>query len=149
MFDRFTDKAEKVIELAKEEAKKFNHEYIGTEHLLLGLVKNDMGAAANILQNLDIELRKVRFEVENIVQTGSDLNSIGLLPFKPIVTKVLKLSMDEADSLGHKYVGTEHLLLGLIRVQEDVTDQIFLNLGLTLEDVRKEIINGTLLEEFV
>ena len=140
MFDRFTDRARKVMALAREEARRFNHEYIGTEHILLGLVKEGSGVAANVLQNLDIELKKVRLEVEKIVQSGPDLISVGQLPFTPRVKKALEFSMEEARSLGHNYIGTEHLLLGLICEQEGVAAQVLLNLGLKLEDVRGEII---------
>ncbi len=126
--------------LAREEARRFNHEYIGTEHILLGLVKEGSGVAANVLQNLDIELKKVRLEVEKIVQSGPDLISVGQLPFTPRVKKALEFSMEEARALGHNYIGTEHLLLGLIREQEGVAAQVLLNLGLKLEDVREEII---------
>lgn len=140
MFDRFTDRARKVMALAREEARRFNHEYIGTEHILLGLVKEGSGVAANVLQNLDIELKKVRFEVEKIVQTGPDLISVGQLPFTPRVKKALEFSMEEARTLGHNYIGTEHLLLGLIKEQEGVAAQVLMNLGLKLEDVRDEII---------
>ncbi len=140
MFDRFTDRARKVMALAREEARRFNHEYIGTEHILLGLVKEGSGVAANVLQNLDVELKKVRLEVEKIVQTGPDLISVGQLPFTPRVKKALEFSMEEARSLGHNYIGTEHLLLGLIREQEGVAAQVLLNFGLKLEDVREEII---------
>ena len=87
MFDRFTDRARKVMALAREEARRFNHEYIGTEHILLGLVKEGSGVAANVLQNLDIELKKIRLEVEKIVQSGSDLVSVGQLPFTPRVKR--------------------------------------------------------------
>ena len=88
MFDKFTDRARKVMALAREEARRYNHEYIGTEHILLGLVKEGSGVAANVLQNLDIELKKIRIEVEKIVQTGPDLVSVGQLPFTPKVKKV-------------------------------------------------------------
>ncbi len=88
MFDKFTDRARKVMALAREEAKKFNHEYIGTEHILLGLIKEGSGVAANVLQNLDIDLKKIRMEVEKIVQAGPDLVSVGQLPFTPRVKKV-------------------------------------------------------------
>ena len=140
MFDRFTDRARKVMTLAREEARRFNHEYIGTEHILLGLVKEGSGVAANVLQNLDVELKKVRLEVERIVQSGPDLISVGQLPFTPRVKKALEFSMEEARALGHNYIGTEHLLLGLIREQEGVAAQVLLNIGIKLEDVRKEII---------
>ncbi|MCQ4574021.1 MAG: ATP-dependent Clp protease ATP-binding subunit [Candidatus Brocadiales bacterium] len=141
MFDKFTDRARKVMALAREEARRYNHEYIGTEHILLGLVKEGSGVAANVLQNLDIELKKIRIEVEKIVQTGPDLVSVGQLPFTPKVKKVLEFSMEEAKNLGHNYIGTEHLLLGLLREHEGVAAQVLLNLGVKLEDVREEVIN--------
>src|SRR3990167_3713123 len=141
MFDRFTDRARKVMALAREEARRFNHEYIGTEHILLGLVKEGSGVAANVLQNLDIEMKKIRLEIEKIVQSGSDLVSVGQLPFTPRVKKVLEYAMEEARALGHNYIGTEHLLLGLLREQEGVAAQVLLNLGGKLEDVREEVIN--------
>ncbi len=140
MFDKFTDRARKVMALAREEAKRFNHEYIGTEHILLGLVKEGSGVAANVLQNLDIDLKKIRMEVEKIVQTGPDLVSVGQLPFTPRVKKVLEYAIEEARSMGHNYIGTEHQLLGLLREQEGVAAQVLLNLGVKLEDVREEII---------
>ncbi len=141
MFDKFTDRARKVMALAREEARRYNHEYIGTEHILLGLVKEGSGVAANVLQNLDIELKKIRIEVEKIVQTGPDLVSVGQLPFTPKVKKVLEFAMEEAKNLGHNYIGTEHLLLGLLREHEGVAAQVLLNLGVKLEDVREEVIN--------
>lgn len=141
MFDRFTDRARKVMTLAREEARRFNHEYIGTEHILLGLVKEGSGVAASVLQNLDIELKKIRIEIEKIVQTGPDLVSVGQLPFTPRVKKVLEYAMDEARNLSHNYIGTEHLLLGLLREQEGVAAQVLLNLGIKLEDVREEVIS--------
>lgn len=141
MFDKFTDRARKVMALAREEARRYNHEYIGTEHILLGLVKEGSGVAANVLQNLDIELKKIRIEVEKIVQTGPDLVSVGQLPFTPKVKKVLEFAMEEAKNLGHNYIGTEHLLLGLLREHEGVAAQVLLNLGVKLEDVREEVIS--------
>ncbi|MBM4054473.1 MAG: ATP-dependent Clp protease ATP-binding subunit [Planctomycetes bacterium] len=140
MFDRFTDRARKVMALAREEARRFNHEYIGTEHILLGLVKEGSGVAANVLQNLDIELKKIRLEIEKIVQSGSDLVSVGQLPFTPRVKKVLEYAMEEARALGHNYIGTEHLLLGLLKEQEGVAAQVLLNLGVKPEEVREEVI---------
>ncbi|MDR4497047.1 MAG: ATP-dependent Clp protease ATP-binding subunit [Candidatus Scalindua sp.] len=140
MFDKFTDRARKVMALAREEAKRFNHEYIGTEHILLGLVKEGSGVAANVLQNLDIDLKKIRLEVEKIVQSGPDLVSVGQLPFTQRVKKVLEYSMEEAKAMGHNYIGTEHQLLGLLREQEGVAAQVLLNLGAKLEDVREEVI---------
>ena len=140
MFDKFTDRARKVMALAREEAKRFNHEYIGTEHILLGLVKEGSGVAANVLQNLDIDLKKIRLEIEKIVQAGPDLVSVGQLPFTPRVKKVLEYAMEEARAMGHNYIGTEHQLLGLLREQEGVAAQVLLNLGLKLEDVREEVV---------
>ncbi|MFQ5712786.1 MAG: ATP-dependent Clp protease ATP-binding subunit [Candidatus Scalinduaceae bacterium] len=140
MFDKFTDRARKVMALAREEAKRFNHEYIGTEHILLGLVKEGSGVAANVLQNLDIDLKKIRLEVEKIVQTGPDLVSVGQLPFTPRVKKVLEYAIEEARAMGHNYIGTEHQLLGLLREQEGVAAQVLLNLGVKLEDVREEVV---------
>ena len=140
MFDKFTDRARKVMALAREEAKRFNHEYIGTEHILLGLVKEGSGVAANVLQNLDIDLKKIRLEIEKIVQTGPDLVSVGQLPFTPRVKKVLEYAIEEARAMGHNYIGTEHQLLGLLREQEGVAAQVLLNLGVKLDDVREEVI---------
>lgn len=140
MFDKFTDRARKVMALAREEAKRFNHEYIGTEHVLLGLVKEGSGVAANVLQNLDIDLKKVRMEIERIVQTGPDLVSVGQLPFTPRVKKVLEYAVEEARTMGHNYIGTEHQLLGILREQEGVAAQVLLNLGVKLEDVREEVV---------
>ncbi len=143
MFERFTDRARKVMQLANQEAQRFNHEYIGTEHILLGLVKEGSGVAANVLKNLDIDLRKIRMEVERIVQTGtgSDMVTMGKLPQTPRAKKVIDYSIEEARNLNHNYVGTEHLLLGLLREQEGVAAQVLMNLGLKLEDVREEVLN--------
>jgi len=143
MYERFTDRARKVMQLANQEAQHFNHEYIGTEHMLLGLVKEGSGVAANVLKNLDVDLRKVRLEVEKIVQTGpgGEQVTLGKLPHTPRAQKVINYSVDEARLLNHNYVGTEHLLLGLLREQEGVAAQVLMNLGLKLEDVREEVLN--------
>src|SRR6266436_2622859 len=143
MYERFTDRARKVMQLANQEAQRFNHEYIGTEHILLGLVKEGSGVAANVLKNLDIDLRKIRLEVEKIVQTGSgnEMVTMGKLPHTPRAKKVIEYSIEEARNLNHNYVGTEHLLLGLLREQEGVAAQVLMNLGLKLEDVREEVLN--------
>src|SRR6188508_1282450 len=141
MYERFTDRARKVMQLANQEAQRFNHEYIGTEHILLGLVKEGSGVAANVLKNLDVDLRKIRLEVEKIVQSGPDMVTMGKLPQTPRAKKVIEYSMEEARNLNHNYVGTEHLLLGLIREQEGVAAQVLMNLGLKLEDVREEVLN--------
>src|SRR5215211_5898447 len=143
MYERFTDRARKVMQLANQEAQRFNHEYIGTEHILLGLVKEGSGVAANVLKNLDIDLRKIRLEVEKIVQhgPGGDQVVMGRLPHTPRAKKVIEYSVEEARNLNHNYVGTEHLLLGLLREQEGVAAQVLMNLGLKLEDVREEVLN--------
>src|SRR6266487_936341 len=137
MYERFTDRARKVMQLANQEAQRFNHEYIGTEHILLGLVKEGSGVAANVLKNLDIDLRKIRLEIEKIVQSGPDMVTMGKLPQTPRAKKVIEYSIEEARNLNHNYVGTEHLLLGLLREQEGVAAQVLMNLGLKLEDVRE------------
>ncbi len=141
MYERFTDRARKVMQLANQEAQRFNHEYIGTEHILLGLVKEGSGVAANVLKNLDVDLRKIRLEVEKLVQSGPEMVTIGKLPQTPRAKKVIEYSMEEARNLNHNYVGTEHILLGLLREQEGVAAQVLMNLGLRLEDVREEVLN--------
>ncbi|HPP51734.1 MAG TPA: ATP-dependent Clp protease ATP-binding subunit, partial [Thermoguttaceae bacterium] len=141
MYERFTDRARKVMQLANQEAQRFNHEYIGTEHILLGLIKEGSGVAANVLRNLDIDLRKIRLEVEKLVQSGPDMVTMGKLPHTPRAKKVLEYAVEEARNLNHNYVGTEHLLLGLLREQEGVAAQVLMNLGVRLEDVREEVLN--------
>ena len=141
MYERFTDRARKVLQLANQEAQRFNHEYIGTEHILLGLVKEGSGVAANVLKNLDIDLRKIRLEVEKIVQSGPDMVTMGKLPQTPRAKKVIEYAIEEARNLNHNYVGTEHLLLGLIREEEGVASQVLMNLGLKLAYVREEVLH--------
>ena len=141
MYERFTDRARKVMQLANQEAQRFNHEYIGTEHILLGLVKEGSGVAANVLKNLEVDLRKIRLEVEKLVQSGPEMVTVGKLPQTPRAKKVIEYSMEEARNLNHSYVGTEHILLGLLREQEGVAAQVLMNLGLKLEDVREEVLN--------
>ena len=141
MFERFTERARKVIALANQEAQRFNHEYIGTEHLLLGLVKEGTGVGANVLRNLGVELQKVRLEVEKIVSPGSDMVTMGKLPHTPRAKKVQEYAIEEARNLNHNYVGTEHLLLGLLREQDGVAAQVLMNLGLRLDEVREEVLN--------
>jgi ATP-dependent Clp protease ATP-binding subunit ClpC len=141
MFERFTDRARKVMALANQEAQRFNHEYIGTEHILLGLVKEGSGVGATVLKNLDIDLRKVRLEVEKLVKSGPDMVTMGKLPQTPRAKKVIEYAIEEARNLGHNYVGTEHLLLGLLREKDGVAAQVLMNLGLKLEEVREEVLN--------
>ena len=141
MYERFTDRARKVMQLANQEAQRFNHEYIGTEHVLLGLVKEGSGVGANVLKNLDVDLRKVRLEVEKLVKSGPDMVTMGKLPQTPRAKKVIEYAIEEARNLNHNYVGTEHLLLGLLREHDGVAAQVLMNLGLKLEEVREEVLN--------
>ncbi|HMQ15924.1 MAG TPA: Clp protease N-terminal domain-containing protein, partial [Phycisphaerae bacterium] len=141
MFERFTDRARKVMALANQEAQRFNHDYIGTEHILLGLVKEGSGVGANVLKNLGVDLRKVRLEVERLVKSGPEMVTMGKLPQTPRAKRVIEYAIEEARNLNHNYVGTEHLLLGLLREQDGVAAQVLMNLGLKLEDVREEVLN--------
>jgi len=141
MFERFTDRARKVMALANQEAQRFNHEYIGTEHILLGLVKEGSGVGANVLKNLDVDLRKVRLEVEKLVKAGPEMVTMGKLPQTPRAKKVIEYAIEEARNLNHNYVGTEHLLLGLLREHDGVAAQVLMNLGLKLDEVREEVLN--------
>jgi ATP-dependent Clp protease ATP-binding subunit ClpC len=141
MFERFTDRARKVMALANQEAQRFNHEYIGTEHILLGLVKEGSGVGANVLKNLGVDLRKVRLEVEKLVKAGPEVVMMGKLPQTPRAKKVIECAIEEARSLNHNYVGTEHLLLGLLREHDGVAAQVLMNLGLKLDEVREEVLN--------
>jgi len=140
MFNRFTERARKVIILAKEEARRFNHDYIGTEHILLGLIREGEGVAAAVLQKLEVSLENIRLEIEKLVQPGPTTQIIGDIPFTPRAKKALELAAEEARSLGHNYIGTEHLLLGLIREGEGIASQVLLNLGLDLNSVRNEVM---------
>ncbi len=141
MFDRFTERARKVMHLARQEALQLNHEYIGTEHVLLGIVKEGTGVAASVLEKLNVDLKKIRMDVGKLVQGGSYRVTMGMLPFTPRAKKALELTLDEARSLGHNYIGTEHLLLGLLREQEGVAAQVLMNLGVKLDEVRKQILD--------
>ena len=141
MFERFTDRARKVMALANQEAQRFNHEYIGTEHILLGLVKEGSGVGANVLKNLDIDIKKLRLEIEKLVKSGPDMVTMGKLPQTPRAKKVIEYAIEEARALNHNYVGTEHILLGLLRETEGIAAQVLMNLGLKLENVRQEVLN--------
>ncbi|MDO5553543.1 MAG: ATP-dependent Clp protease ATP-binding subunit [Planctomycetia bacterium] len=129
------------MQLANQEAQRFNHEYVGTEHILLGLVKDGGGVAAKVLQSIGVDLRKIRIEVEKLVRSGPDLVTMGRLPQTPKAKKVIEFAMNEARNLNHNYVGTEHLLLGLLREPEGIAAQVLMNLGIQLEDVRQEMLN--------
>jgi ATP-dependent Clp protease ATP-binding subunit ClpA len=139
MYERFTDRARKVMQLANQQAQRFNHEYIGTEHILLGLIEEGSGVAANVLKNLDIEPRKLRREIEKIVQSGPDMVTMGKLPQTPRAKKVIEYAIEEARNLRNNYVGTEHLLLGLVREDEGVAAQVLINLGASLPEIRAQV----------
>jgi ATP-dependent Clp protease ATP-binding subunit ClpC len=139
VFERFTDRARRVIVYAQEEARLLNHDYVGTEHLLLGLVHDGQGVAAKALESLGIRLEAVRVQVEAIIGRGQHPLS-GHVPFTPRAKKVLELSLREAKQLGHNYIGTEHLLLGLIREGEGVAAQVLLTLSGDLSRVRQQVL---------
>ena len=139
MFERFTDRARRVVVLAQEEARMLNHNYIGTEHILLGLIHEGEGVAAKGLESLGISLEGVRSQVEEIIGQGQQAPS-GHIPFTPRAKKVLELSLREALQLGHNYIGTEHILLGLIREGEGVAAQVLVKLGADLNRVRQQVI---------
>src|SRR6201987_4463189 len=139
MFERFTDRARRVVVLAQEEARMLNHNYIGTEHILLGLIHEGEGVAAKALEWLGISLEAVRQQVEEIIGQGQQAPS-GHIPFTPRAKKVLELSLREALQLGHNYIGTEHILLGLIREGEGVAAQVLVKLGADLNRVRQQVI---------
>jgi ATP-dependent Clp protease ATP-binding subunit ClpC len=139
MFERFTDRARRVVVLAQEEARLLNHSYIGTEHILLGLIHEGEGVAAKALESLGISLEAVRSQVEEIIGQGGSSPS-GHIPFTPRAKKVLELSLREALQLGHNYIGTEHILLGLIREGEGVAAQVLVKLGADLSRVRQQVI---------
>jgi len=139
LFEKFTDKARRVVVLAQEEAKLLNHNYIGTEHILLGLIHEGEGVAAKALEALGINLEQVREQVQDIIGQGQQAPS-GHIPFTPRAKKVLELSLREALQLGHSYIGTEHLLLGLIREGEGVAAQVLTKLGADTNKVRQQVI---------
>ena len=140
MFNRFTDRARKVMGLAREEALRFNHDYIGTEHIVLGLIQEGSGVAADVLKNLDVDLQRIRQEVEKLVSHGTTKVTMGQVPFTPRAKKVLEFALEEASRIGHNYIGTEHLLLGLIREGEGIAAQVLQNIKVRLEDVREEVL---------
>ena len=139
MFNRFTERARKVLVLAKEEARRFNHDYIGTEHMLLGLIREGEGVACAVLQNLGIDLDKIRVEIEKLVSPGNVASVLGDIPFTPRAKKALEFSAEEARGLGHNYIGTEHIFLGLLREQEGIASQVLFSLGVDLKRVKDEI----------
>jgi ATP-dependent Clp protease ATP-binding subunit ClpC len=140
MFERFTDRARKVMSLANQEAQRFNHEYIGTEHILLGMVKEAGCVGVNVLNRLDIDPRKVRLEVEKLIKSGPDLITMGKLPLTKWTKDVIAFASEESESLNHIYVGTEHLLLGLLR-DEGIAGVVLRSLGLRSEEFREEVLS--------
>jgi ATP-dependent Clp protease ATP-binding subunit ClpC len=139
MFERFTDRARRVVVLAQEEARLLNHNYIGTEHILLGLAHEGQGVAAKALESLGIRLEAIRSQVEEIIGRGQRA-PFGHIPFTPRAKKVLELSLRESKQLGHNYIGTEHILLGLIREGEGVAAQVLVKLGGDLSRARRQVI---------
>jgi ATP-dependent Clp protease ATP-binding subunit ClpC len=140
MMNNFTPRAQQVLALARKEADRFNHNYVGTEHLLLGLIKLGQGVAVNVLTKLGLDLETVRMQVEQQVGSGPETKMVGNIPYTPRVKKVLALASKEAKALNHSYVGTEHILLGLLREGEGVAAQVLRNLDVNLDKARSEIL---------
>src|SRR6202140_4459208 len=138
--DNFTPRTQQVLVLARKEAERFNHNYVGTEHLLLGLIKLGQGVAVNVLQRMGLDLERVRIEVEKHVGSHPETNMIGNIPYTPRVKKVLALASKEAKALNHSYVGTEHILLGLLREGEGVAARVLKSLEIDIERTRNEIL---------
>ena len=138
--NNFTPRAQQVLALARKEADRFNHNYVGTEHLLLGLIKLGQGVAVNVLQKMNLDLETVRMEVEKQVGNGPETKMVGNIPYTPRVKKVLALAGKEAKALNHSYVGTEHILLGLLREGEGVAARVLKNLEVDIERTRNEIL---------
>ena len=139
-FNNFTPRAQQVLALARKEADRFNHNYVGTEHLLLGLIKLDQGVAVNVLKKMGLDLETVQMEVEKHVPPGPDHKVAGTIPYTPRVKKVLDLAAKEAKQLSHTYVGTEHILLGLLREGNGVAAKVLRGLDIDLDQTRQEIL---------
>ena len=140
MFERLTDRARKIMSLANQEAQALNHDYIGTEHILLALVKEGSGVGANVLKSLVVDLRTVRLEVEKLVKPGPDMVTMGKLPQTPRAKRVIELAIEEARTLGHNYIGSDHLLLGLIAEGDGVAGHVLRSLGVELEKARAKTV---------
>jgi ATP-dependent Clp protease ATP-binding subunit ClpC len=141
VFERFTERAKQVVVLAQEEARALKHNYIGTEHILLGLLREEEGLAARVLERLDVTVEEVRAQVARIIGPGDEPIVSGQIPFTPRAKKVLELSLREALSLKHNYIGTEHILLGLVRENEGVAARILLDFDADAEKIRNEIMS--------
>jgi ATP-dependent Clp protease ATP-binding subunit ClpC len=140
VFERFTERAKQVVVLAQDEARALKHNYIGTEHILLGLLREEEGLAARVLESLDITVEEVREQVKQLVGEGDEEIVTGQIPFTPRAKKVLELALREALSLGHTYIGTEHVLLGVVRENQGVAARILLDLHADAEKIRNEIM---------
>jgi ATP-dependent Clp protease ATP-binding subunit ClpC len=140
VFERFTERARQVVVLAQEEARTLKHNYIGTEHILLGLLREEKGLAARVLETLDITVERVRAQVVAIVGSGEEVTS-GQIPFTPRAKKVLEMALREALSIGHNYIGTEHILLGLVRENEGVAARILLDFDANSEKIRNRVLH--------
>jgi len=142
MFERFTDRARKVMAIANQEVQRFNHEYIGTEHILLGLIKEGCGTGATVLKNMGVDIEKMLLEMEQLLKLKGRPNTVTMdkLPPTPLAKKVIEYTIEEARNLNHDYIGTEHILLGLLRESEGIAAQVLVNLGLSIERVRMEIL---------
>jgi len=140
MFERFTDRARRAVVWAQEEARTLNHDFIGTEHILLGLIREGQGVAAKALESFGVSMEAVRQRVEDIVPPGQVEVRTGHIPFTPRAKKVLELSLSEAKLLGHPYIGTEHVLLGLLREGEGVAAQVLTALGVDLDGTRERVV---------
>lgn len=141
MYERFTDRSRKVMSLANQHAQRFNHEYIAPEHMLLGLVQEGSGVGATTLKNLDVDLRKLKAEIEKLVTPGPDMVIMGKLPLTPNSKVAIEAAINEARILKHNYVGTEHLLLGLLSNKETVASKSLAAMGITADSVREEVLN--------
>ena len=141
MFERFTDRARKVMAIANEHVRRFHHQYIGTEHIFLGLIKENGGTGATVLKNLDVDIDKMLPEVEQLfkLKGGRDAVAKGKIQQTQNAIKVIEYAIEEARNLNHDYIGTEHILLGLLRVSEGIASQVLANLGVSIENARMEI----------
>jgi ATP-dependent Clp protease ATP-binding subunit ClpC len=140
-YERFTERAKKVMLLANQEAQQFVHEHVGTEHLLLGLIAEGNGVAANVLKNFDLDLQKIRHEVEKLTPKGASTILLGRLPLTSRTKRVQEYALAEAANTNHNYAGTEHLLLGLLREPEGKAAQVLTNLGLQLDEIRRDVLS--------
>ena len=141
MFKRFTERARKVVILAREEAERYRHEYLGTEHILLGLLKDGGGIAIAVLQKLGIDPKQLRVELERNLPKSVDTPVEGDIPFTPKAKKVLEYAVEEARLMGHNYIGTEHLLLGIVREKDGLAAKVLSSLGINLQETREQTIN--------